>query len=170
MRSPRIAPPVNGDDGSTATIPTVLPRRRRACARRSTSVDLPAPGGPVIPKTRALPARAKSGPVISGAPPLTSTPEMARPMSRARPARTPSRRVASSDSTLNSRLSTRQEALGDDELLDPGRALADRAELDVAAELLPGECLDEPVPARELTGPAPPPAPGLGGVALGPAG
>ena len=49
-RSPRIAPPVNGLVGSTAITPTVRPRARGARAiSRSTSVLLPAPGGPVTP-------------------------------------------------------------------------------------------------------------------------
>ena len=50
-RSPRMAPPENGDDGSTASTPT----RPSASAARSrptsalVSVDFPAPGAPVRP-------------------------------------------------------------------------------------------------------------------------
>ena len=54
-RSPRIAPPVNGLDGSTATTATVLPRSRKPRIIADTSVDLPAPGGPVTPITCAVP-------------------------------------------------------------------------------------------------------------------
>jgi predicted aconitase with swiveling domain len=48
-RSPRRAPPVIGDDGSTATTATARPAVRSAPIIVATSVDLPAPGGPVIP-------------------------------------------------------------------------------------------------------------------------
>ena len=51
MRSPSTAPPVNGLDGSTATMPTVAPSARRWAVSRSTTVDFPAPGGPVTPTT-----------------------------------------------------------------------------------------------------------------------
>ena len=44
IRSPRIAPPLKGEVGSTATMPTVRPCARRRAVRRSTRVDLPAPG------------------------------------------------------------------------------------------------------------------------------
>jgi hypothetical protein len=48
-RSPRMAPPVNGDDGSTASTPTSLPDRRTSPIRQSVRVDFPAPGAPVMP-------------------------------------------------------------------------------------------------------------------------
>ena len=51
MRSPMIAPPVYGELGSTASTPTRLPAARQAAIRALTSVDLPLPGGPVIPTT-----------------------------------------------------------------------------------------------------------------------
>ena len=51
IRSPSTAPPLNGLDGSTAMMPTALPSRRSSVVSRSTSVDLPAPGGPVTPRT-----------------------------------------------------------------------------------------------------------------------
>ena len=55
MRSPRMAPPDTGLDGSTAMTPTVLPAPRRLAITALTSVDLPAPGGPVKPTTSACP-------------------------------------------------------------------------------------------------------------------
>ena len=55
IRSPRIAPPEKGLVGSTATMATVRPRLRSWLASLSTSVDLPAPGGPVMPTTWARP-------------------------------------------------------------------------------------------------------------------
>jgi hypothetical protein len=55
MRSPRIAPPLNGDDGSTATIATRSVVARYAPASRFTSVLLPPPGGPVMPTISACP-------------------------------------------------------------------------------------------------------------------
>ena len=54
-RSPRMAPPVNGLVGSTATMPTDLPRARYSAASRVVRVDLPEPGGPVTPSTWARP-------------------------------------------------------------------------------------------------------------------
>ena len=48
-RSPSTAPPVNGLVGSTAITPTVKPCFRSSAVSRSTSVLLPAPGGPVTP-------------------------------------------------------------------------------------------------------------------------
>ena len=54
-----------------------------ACARRCASVDLPAPGGPVIPMTRALPVRGKRARAISGAPRSVLAAVIARPISRA---------------------------------------------------------------------------------------
>ena len=55
IRSARIAPPVNGLVGSTATTPTVFPRRRNSSVIPSVSVLFPDPGGPVTPMTYALP-------------------------------------------------------------------------------------------------------------------
>jgi hypothetical protein len=55
-RSPRRAPPVIGDEGSTATTATARPALRTSPMRAATSVDLPAPGGPVIPTRWARPA------------------------------------------------------------------------------------------------------------------
>ena len=57
IRSPRRAPPVKGDDGSTAMIPTVRPRARAARASARTSVLLPLPAAPVMPTTCARPPR-----------------------------------------------------------------------------------------------------------------
>ena len=45
-----------GDDGSTATTATVRPASRSSAISAATSVDLPAPGGPVIPTRCAPPA------------------------------------------------------------------------------------------------------------------
>ena len=46
-----------GDDGSTATTATARPALRTSPIRAATRVDLPAPGGPVIPTTWAPPAQ-----------------------------------------------------------------------------------------------------------------
>src|SRR5512134_248560 len=56
MRSPRIAPPENGLEGSIATMPTVRPVDRNCWASARTMVDLPLPGTPVIPMVWARPA------------------------------------------------------------------------------------------------------------------
>ena len=94
-RSPRIAPPVNGLVGSTATMPTVRPEARRATVSLSTSVLLPAPGGPVTPIRNARPVLAKI-PRMRSAPAgdSSSMSEIARARARGSPARTRSARVA----------------------------------------------------------------------------
>jgi hypothetical protein len=48
-RSPRMAPPVNGDEGSMASTATCSPRPRSSPISALVSVDLPAPGAPVRP-------------------------------------------------------------------------------------------------------------------------
>ena len=58
MRSPRIAPPLKGLEGSTATTATREERSRYAPARLFTRVDFPPPGGPVTPTTWARPVSA----------------------------------------------------------------------------------------------------------------
>src|SRR6187200_948451 len=55
-RSPSSAPPVIGLDGSTATTPTDRPAALTRSISDATSVDLPEPGGPVIPTRCARPA------------------------------------------------------------------------------------------------------------------
>src|SRR5206468_1503800 len=59
IRSPRTAPPVYGDVGSTATTPTVLPRDRKARTNRLIKELFPTPGGPVNPTTWARPVCGK---------------------------------------------------------------------------------------------------------------
>src|SRR5581483_2134419 len=66
MRSPSTAPPVNGLEGSTAMMPTVCSSARSSAVRRSTTVDLPAPGGPVTPITYACRARACTACMMAG--------------------------------------------------------------------------------------------------------
>src|SRR3990170_2490804 len=56
-RSPRSAPPVNGEVGSTAMTPTRSPASRKLFTNRAVIVLLPAPGGPVIPIRLARPVR-----------------------------------------------------------------------------------------------------------------
>src|SRR6266851_7400242 len=53
MRSPRIAPPLNGELGSVATTATERSSFRKSVTSTSTSVDLPVPGAPVKPTTYA---------------------------------------------------------------------------------------------------------------------
>ena len=53
-RSPRMAPPENGDVGSMAsTASWATPAPRAAVIRRSVRVDFPAPGAPVMPTVSA---------------------------------------------------------------------------------------------------------------------
>src|SRR5450432_203627 len=161
MRSPRIAPPVKGEEGSTATMPTRFPSDRHSCARRCTSVDLPAPGGPVIPTTRARPVREYRAREISGAPPSRSSAEIAWPIRRGWPVITPStRREASGEGLIREWRTcgpadggrSGEEALGNHEPLYLARSLADRAELHVPIELLDGIVLDESVASVDLDG------------------
>src|SRR5689334_901528 len=49
IRSPSSAPPLYGDDGSTASTATRIPRARYEPTSAPTVVDFPAPGGPVTP-------------------------------------------------------------------------------------------------------------------------
>ena len=85
-RSPRMAPPENGDDGSTATMPTVRPRARATSASVRASVLLPLPGAPVRPTTWARPVfgnmRAESA---SARGPPDSTQVRPRPRARIDP-------------------------------------------------------------------------------------
>src|SRR5580704_7968236 len=55
IRSPSSAPPVNGDVGSTASTATRRPAARNALSSAPVRVDLPTPGAPVRPMTRAPP-------------------------------------------------------------------------------------------------------------------
>jgi len=55
MRSPRSAPCVNGLEGSTETTPTVLSCARIWRTSAAIRLDLPTPGGPVMPTTYAEP-------------------------------------------------------------------------------------------------------------------
>ena len=55
MRSPRIAPPDTGDEGSTASTATRRSATRSCRISAEVRVDLPAPGAPVMPMTWARP-------------------------------------------------------------------------------------------------------------------
>ena len=93
-RSPRTAPPVNGLVGSTAMTPTVDERSRMCATSRSTSVLLPAPGGPVTPTRYARPVRgkiARTKSALAGS--SSSIREMARAIARGSPASTRSASV-----------------------------------------------------------------------------
>src|SRR5437764_4046763 len=86
-RSPSNAPPENGEDGSTASTPTRLPLSRYADTNADVIVDLPTPGEPVKPMTRARPAYFASNAIASrndGA--ASSTSEISRATDRGSPA------------------------------------------------------------------------------------
>src|SRR5438876_530909 len=93
IRSPRTAPPVYGDVGSTATTPTFFARPRRVRTRRLMRELLPTPGGPVNPTTWARPVcgwiRARAS-VASGS--SSSIREMSFPAARLSPFRRESTR------------------------------------------------------------------------------
>ena len=54
-RSPRMAPPEKGDDGSMASTATSLPVARTVPMSPVVSVDFPAPGAPVRPTVTVWP-------------------------------------------------------------------------------------------------------------------
>src|SRR3954467_771424 len=87
-RSPNSAPPEKGELGSTARTPTRCPRARNARTKAAVDVDLPTPGLPVSPTTRAPPAYGMSAAITSrNNGEAFSTREMRRPTARASPAR-----------------------------------------------------------------------------------
>src|SRR6185369_2626850 len=150
----RMAPPLKGEVGSTAMTPTVLRWARRRAVSRSTSVDLPAPGGPVMPTTRARPLRAKTPARTSrasGRPSSTSV--MARASARTSPPRTPATSAGTEESAtaaLPHHPAQAQELAGDDQALDLARALADRAQLRVPKVALHRVVLDVAVAPVDL--------------------
>ena len=70
MRSPSSAPPVTGDEGSTAKTATRKPLLRYSEINAPVVVDLPTPGGPVTPISKADPESGKpeSNSLNSGVP------------------------------------------------------------------------------------------------------
>src|SRR5213594_2351607 len=99
MRSPRTAPPVNGLEGSTAMMATRSPSARRRVVSLSTSVDLPAPGGPVMPSTWARPTCGCTARMISATPGILFS---TRVMRRARARRSPASMRSTSGITRTS--------------------------------------------------------------------
>src|SRR5665213_1022711 len=86
IRSPRRAPPENGELGSTATTATRRCSPRNSRSNSAISVDLPTPGDPVTPMVCALWALAAScGDTCSRAPGSDSTNEMSLPSARSSP-------------------------------------------------------------------------------------
>ena len=87
-RSPRMAPPLSGDDGSTASTAGVRPRSGKSRVSWPVSVDFPAPGAPVMPTTWALPMWGWVRSVMASAVgPPRSTSVSKRPMARRLPER-----------------------------------------------------------------------------------
>ena len=100
IRSPRMAPWVNGLVGSTEITPAVRPSERTLPTSAETRVDFPTPGAPVTPTTCARPVSGKSRRTssrASGSP--CSTSEIACASARVSPART---RSANSDAFMRS--------------------------------------------------------------------
>src|SRR5215813_851783 len=145
MRSPRIAPPVNELVGSTAITPTVFPSLRNAATSRSTMVDLPEPGGPVIPITYARPVRgkrARSSSVARGS--ASSMWRISLDAARTSPRRT------SSASVPGANLPLPDDLPRDDRALDLAGSLADLAELRVSKVALDRELAGISVAAVDL--------------------
>src|SRR6476646_3412913 len=100
IRSPRSAPCVNGLDGSTEMTPTLLSSARISRTSAVIRLDLPTPGGPVIPTTYAEPVSgytSRTSSYASGSPFSTSV------IARASASRSPSRTPAASVSPVHSR-------------------------------------------------------------------
>jgi len=112
-RSPSSAPPENGEDGSTASTPT-----RRSCARRTRTsadveVDLPTPGEPVSPITRARPATGANAAATSrSAGEASSISEISRATPRGSPLRARSTSAATSPLRRDLRSRTGPAATG----------------------------------------------------------
>ncbi len=96
-RSPSSAPPENGEDGSTASTPTRCPCPRSARTSIDVEVDLPTPGDPVSPITRARPVCGASAAATSrSAGEASSTSEISRATDRASPSRARATSVSTS--------------------------------------------------------------------------
>src|ERR1035437_7604216 len=101
MPSPISAPPENGEEGSTARMPTRLPRPRKAPTSAFVKVDLSTPGLPVMPKMCARPVCCASAAITSrraGWP--SSTSEISRATARGAPALAASTRAGTSTGLL----------------------------------------------------------------------
>src|SRR5579863_9134524 len=163
MRSPRIAPPEYGLDGSTAITPTVFCSPRSIVMIWSQSVLLPTPGAPVTPTMSARPARGAIS-LINSVPCPLSTRLAARASARWSPVRTP--RISSAADSSMGMLALEQLAR-DHHALYFASALADGAQFHVAVKLFDWIILDEPVAAVNLHGLIGGAHRSLGGVELG---
>src|SRR5688572_10135017 len=147
MRSPRMAPPVNGLLGSTAMTPTEGFSLRYAAARRSTRELFPEPGLPVIPITLACPVCSNS--CCSSAFPAGerfSTREIARARARV----SPLKKSRAEGGIVSDFSGGHQQFPRNDEALNLACSFAYRAEFDVAIELLGGIILDVAIASVDL--------------------
>ena len=144
-RSPRIAPPVNGLVGSTATTPTVRPAARSSRDQPIDERALARAGRPGdADEIRAAGVRRRCRRIRSRAGRRLVFDER----DRARDARADRRRGRAR--TASRRGHWAEQLARDDEPLDLARALADGEELDVAEVLLGRIVLDEAVAAVDL--------------------
>src|SRR5665647_3380616 len=101
IRSPSKAPPENGDEGSTARMPTRLPRARKAPTTALVNVNLPTPGLPVTPRMCARPVCGARADITSrSAAWPSSTIEISRATARGAPALAASTRAGTSTDLL----------------------------------------------------------------------
>src|SRR5689334_8547373 len=121
-RSPRRAPPENGEDGSTARTPTRRSAFRSSPTSAFVEVDLPTPGDPVMPTTWAWPAWGASAAITSrSSGDSSSTSEISRATARG----SPSRARATRSGTLCPSLAVdRRATSGGGDAHDQGVALA----------------------------------------------
>src|SRR5512132_1579736 len=154
IRSPGMAPPEKGLDGSTATMPTVRPLSRYFCANARTIVDLPLPGTPVIPMTWARPVwRCSSASAGLPAAPLDSASDISRAMLLRLPARTSATRAsgaapAGARATASAMPRLRKERIGGEIILRERHVT--RRELRQRRPVLVGQPADR---LRRRTGP-----------------
>src|SRR5215831_12923770 len=123
-RSPRIAPPLNGLVGSTASTPTSPPVARSRPTSWSVSVDFPAPGAPVMPIDHAFPVRGcRISMTARASAPPRSTSEMTLAIER----RSPSSARSTSAAVASPMEGGRYSLLVGDDLGDAGDAIHDDA-------------------------------------------
>src|SRR5499426_353964 len=123
-RPPRIAPPVTGLEGSTATTPIRRPRRKSSPSNALIRVDLPVPGTPVMPITCARPSRADSASrTPAAAASSLSTAVIARAIARRSPASSGATSGCSAAFTASAWSSRRESASSSDRFREARRDL-----------------------------------------------
>src|SRR4051794_20054208 len=129
-RSPRIAPPVKGLVGSTASTPMRAPAARKWRTSAAVSVDFPAPGAPVTPMVHARSAADTGSAVIAAraSSPPVSTIERRRASAPRSPPRTSATNAADADRVTTLAQTSRSARPSECRLRPCSRAGTQRAE------------------------------------------